>query len=233
MPQVFKLFRLQNFDSQIDQLIQQQKRIYTELEDDARIKQSRYELDEFNKILINQQKKLKNVEEKGKALQIKLEQNQSSLYGGRINNPKELTDLQQEAASLRNLIQAVEEDQLNLMIEVETSQQQHTNMQNSLNQLEHEFEARREELRGELDILTNQLDRLKEERLTIAKTTFEEDLKLYDSIRAKRGGIAVAVIVDQACSACGSTLSASLVHQAKSPNILAFCDTCGRILYSG
>lgn len=233
MPQVFKLYRLQQFDSQIDQVKQQQKTIQEELDDFTQINNIKLELEEINQNLKDQQKKIKNVEEQGKAIQIKLEHNQASLYGGKINNPKELTDLQQESVSLRKQLQAVENDQLDLMIEAETTQQQFDSLQSILTQLEKDFGTRRVELTEEFNNFVHQLARLQNERSTIANITPEEDLRYYELIRSKRGGIAVAKITDQACSACGSTLSATLVHQAKSPNTLALCDTCGRILYSG
>ncbi len=233
MSQVFKLYRLQQFDSQIDQLKQQQKSVEDELKDIRQINETKTKLDQTMQELQNQQKEIKKIEDQGKSIQIKLEQNQASLYGGRITNPKELQDLQQEAGALRKQFASVENEQLDLMIEADETQQIVNQYQNLLTQLETEFELRKNVLEIELVGLLEQQNRLQQERNTIASTTPAEDLKQYESIRIKRSGIAVAKISDFACSACGSTLSASQVHHAKSPTVIAFCDTCGRILYSG
>jgi uncharacterized protein len=232
MPQVFKLYRLQQFDSQMDQIKNQQSVIEKELKDLTLIDTARQKLEETTQLLKSQQKKITKVEEQGNVIRIKLEQNQASLYGGKINNPKELQDLQTEAISLRKQLTAIENEQLDLMIEAEATQQQVDTLQNNLTQIEQELETHHRQLARNLENFNSQQARLQEERSTIAKTTPEEDLKLYESIRKKRGGVAVAKIVDHACTACGATLSATLLHQAKSPNILAFCDTCNRILYS-
>jgi predicted nucleic acid-binding Zn-ribbon protein len=81
--------------------------------------------------------------------------------------------------------------------------------------------------------LNSEVSRLEGERLAAASSISPEDMRLYDQLRAQRRGIAVAKVTDRACSACGSTLNATLLQAAHSPSQIARCDTCGRILYSG
>mgnify|MGYP001113941824 CR=1 FL=1 len=49
----------------------------------------------------------------------KLKTNQDRLYSGRVKNPKELSNLQEEATALRRRLAELEDTQLELMIDVE------------------------------------------------------------------------------------------------------------------
>jgi hypothetical protein len=92
---------------------------------------------------------------------------------------------------------------------------------------------RNQNLLNERQHLLAEVERLQSECQATVATIPESDINLYNQLRQTRRGIAVAQVVDKNCSACGSTLSAALLHAAHSPNQLTRCDTCGRILYSG
>jgi predicted nucleic acid-binding Zn-ribbon protein len=88
-------------------------------------------------------------------------------------------------------------------------------------------------LRSEQTKLQAKAERLQEERSTDLGGIQKDDLKIYDHLRSKKGGLAVAKVQNKICSACGAELSASLAQAARSPSELAQCDNCKRILYSG
>ena len=166
-------------------------------------------------------------------VRIKLDQNQSSLYGGKITNPKELQDLQSEAAALRRQITKLEDEQLERMIEAEDYQSLLDNVAAILQTTELAKQKRDKLLDQENQALVAEINRLRTERETVAGTAPADELQLYEEIRKKKNGIAVAKVVDHSCSACGSSLNATLLQAAKSPNRIAFCETCSRILYAG
>ena len=81
--------------------------------------------------------------------------------------------------------------------------------------------------------ISDEVQRLQVERQAATSSVPEADLKLYNQLRQSRRGVAVARVTDTYCTACGSTLSAALLHAARSPNQITRCDSCGRILYTG
>jgi predicted nucleic acid-binding Zn-ribbon protein len=79
--------------------------------------------------------------------------------------------------------------------------------------------------------LKNDLDRFFIERNAVAGTIPPTELDLYDQLRRQRRGIAVAVIGDNSCGACGSTLSLAQIQSTRSSGQMTLCPSCGRILY--
>jgi predicted nucleic acid-binding Zn-ribbon protein len=86
-------------------------------------------------------------------------------------------------------------------------------------------------LRQEQEINGNELERFETEYNAASGSIPENDLVLYNQLRLKRRGVAVAVISDNACGACGSTLSRAQIQFARSPEHMLLCPSCGRILY--
>lgn len=233
MAQVFKLFRLQQLDSQIDHNRQQISHNKTQIQDLGEIARLRQNKAAIEQKLNNKQSIIKKADAELEMVRIKLEQNQSSLYGGKITNPKELQDLQSEAAALRRQISKLEDEQLERMIEAEEYQSQFETGEAVLRSAELEKQKRDQRLEEENQKLASEISRLQTERKTVAETTPADELQLYEEIRKKKKAIAVAKVTDQSCSACGSNLNAALLQAAKSPNRIAYCETCGRILYAG
>ena len=85
---------------------------------------------------------------------------------------------------------------------------------------------------GEKSRLQEEVRRLESERSVAVISVTAEDRELYDRMRTRGRGLAVASAAGKSCSACGSTLSAALYQSARSPSRITNCDTCGRILYA-
>lgn len=232
MAQVFKLYRIQQVDTKIDEINKRLVEIESEFKNDRRIVAAKNDLNYSYQKQTDKQKEIKNLENETAQFQIKLEQNQSSLYGGKITNPKELQDLQNESDSLRRKINDLEDKLIDLMIEVEEINEEVKNHLKVLEIEETEFTSKVSILLAEKNNYISELARYSSEREAIASTIPPDELFVYEGIRKKRKGIAVSKVVEQSCSACGSSLSSTLLHQAKSPSLVAFCETCGRILYA-
>ena len=87
-------------------------------------------------------------------------------------------------------------------------------------------------LNGEQMELTENVKRLESERMVTVNAVPADDRALYDRLRTKMRGVAVASAANRSCSACGTTFSAALYQAARSPAKISHCDTCGRILYA-
>ena len=58
------------------------------------------------------------------------------------------------------------------------------------------------------------------------------DLALYEDLRHRRGGRAVAVLTGELCQGCGVTLPTNQAQQARQGEALPLCSSCERILYA-
>ena len=101
MSQSFKLYRLQQIDTNIDQSKARINKIDTILNDDKILNLAENDLVRIGNNLEQSQKELRKAENVVQDHQLKIEQTESSLYGGMVKNPKELQDLQNEVERLK------------------------------------------------------------------------------------------------------------------------------------
>lgn len=233
MSQPFKLFRLQQIDSHIDQALGRLREIEVALNDKTALYEARQRNAEAEANLADARKILHRAEENVNAQRIKIEQTEAALYGGKVRNPKELQDLQNESAALKRYLDTLEERQLEALFAIEDLEAVFKERSIALSKIVADAEALDKKLNAEKANLTLELKRLESERQAAASTVTPEDLGLYEKLRQQRRGVAVARVNVNTCSACGSVISPSLLQAARSPNQLSRCDSCGRILYSG
>lgn len=233
MSQPFKLFRLQQIDSHIDHGLSRLRGIEAALSDKAALNEARQRYAEAEANLTEARKTLQRAEENVDAQRIKIEQTEAALYGGKVRNPKELQDLQNESAALKRYLETLEERQLEALFAVEDLEAVFKQRATALSLVAADAEALDRTLNTEQRSLKQELRRLESERQATASTITPEDLGLYEKLRQLRRGVAVAKVNLNTCSACGSVLNPALLQAARSPNQLSRCDSCGRILYSG
>jgi predicted nucleic acid-binding Zn-ribbon protein len=233
MSRPFKLYRLQQIDSQLDRMDKRLQEIEAALNEDEALQLATLRAKETDADMENARKLLHQAEAETRQQRLKIEQSEFSLYGGKIRNPKELQDLGNEVAALKRYLSVLEDRQLEAMLVEEEAAEQEQIAYRDLDKERARFAQQSKEMLEEKERLLKDVNRSKEERQAVASSIPEEDLDLYTQIRTKRHGIAVAMVTDNSCSACGSTLNAVLLHAARSPLKINCCDTCGRILYLG
>lgn len=233
MSQPFKLYRLQQIDSQLDHQRARVAEIDAALSHNESLEIALDEEAHAAQILQEARRGLHKAEEGVKAQRLKIEQTSATLYGGRVRNPKELQDMQNELASLKRFINVLEDRQLENMLAVEDAEATHNGASEKLKTVKADTDKQQSELTSEKNNLLTLILKEETERQAAAAALPPADLEIYDQLRRTRRGVAVAKVADKACSACGATLSAALLQMAASPNQLTRCNSCGRILYSG
>ena len=233
MSQPFKLFRLQQIDSQLDQVRSRLQEIEIALNRDEALRQAQQGAKETEESLKAGEKVLRSAEAEVKSQRLKIEQTEATLYGGKVRNPKELQDMQMEAAALKRYLTVLEDRQLEAMLALDEAEAENQAALEDLERVRAEIAQRNKDLTSEQAGLIQDVNRMEAERQAAVNGIPEEDLNLYETLRKQRRGIAVAKVSDKTCAACGSTLSSALLHAARSPNQLTRCERCGRILYAG
>lgn len=226
------LYRLQQVDSQIDQIQARLKVIRDILENDLELQTAARQFTSADNNYKDAQRALKQSEAEVEKQRIKIEQTESSLYGGRVHNPKELQDLQKEVASLKRYLEILEERELEAMLVIETSENESQEAKTRLDHVQSNRSDQNRDLTQESELLHKNLERLNTERQAVIGDLAQQKLSIYDLLRQQRRGIAVTTISDAACAACGTTLTPSQQQNARSTSQLFNCPSCGRILFA-
>ena len=226
------LYRLQQVDSQIDQIQARLKAIREMLENDLQLRNATERSTEAEGRHKEAERALKLSEAEVEKQRIKIEQTEASLYGGRVHNPKELQDLQKDVASLKRYLETLEERELEAMLVAETTEKELQTAKTNLEHVQNNLSDQNHGLTQESESLHKSLERLNTERQAVISDLAQKTMSVYNQLRQQRRGIAVTTISDAACSACGTTLTPSQQQSARSTSQLFHCPSCGRILYA-
>ena len=229
----FHLFQLQKIDLKIDTLTKRLGEIDRIRSDNSARMAIVQPLMAKTETLTNQKNVYADIDTRANAKKLKIEQSESSLYGGSIKNPKELQDLQSEIRSLKQSQSALEDEELQAMLEIEESEKEIASIEKTLQEFDARLNDQYSVLFAEENEKKTEIEKLRHERNAVLDQINPENLTLYQSLRKSKNGIALATIEDGCCTVCGSTLTPSDCQTAKSPMKMATCASCGRILYAG
>jgi uncharacterized protein len=232
MSHVLGIYRLQQVDSRIDQATARLDAIRVTLENNSDLQAARSALQKAETDVHEAEKALRATQAASEAQRIKLEQVEASLYGGRIQNPKELQDLQNDLASIKRYLATLEDAELESMLALETAREAHQQAGENFNQVESRVISQNSSLKGEQDSLLSNLENLKAERAATHRTINPDLLQKYEALRQKRHGLAVTTISDNACDACGAGLTPAQAQTVRVAAQMVECPSCGRILFS-
>ena len=226
------LHRLQQVDRQIDHARSQLDNIRQTLENDAELRESLKQLETAQVDHFHAHHALKNSEAEVEAQKIKIEQAESSLYGGRVQNPKELQDLQKDIVSLKKHLATLEERELEAMIKAEDTENNLQNTKTKLELIQARLGSEHKKLISDQSTWIIKLEQLAEEREATLAPIESVMLQIYENLRQQKKGVAIAEVSDGACGSCGATITTALQQNARSQKQLAHCPSCGRILYA-
>jgi predicted nucleic acid-binding Zn-ribbon protein len=155
---------------------------------------------------------------------------EKKLYAGTVKDPKELQNLDAELKSLREQVKRREDELLAILENVDAEETELRELQTNLDAIEGEWNANRERMTAEKTTLEPEADALKGTRETQAVDVDRRVLSLYDLLRKRRGGVAVAGIERGMCQGCRISLPVSILQRARTGNGIVQCVSCERIL---
>jgi predicted nucleic acid-binding Zn-ribbon protein len=226
------LYRLQQVDSQIDQIQARLRTIQQTLENDVELRAAKERLGTAEIKHKDAERSLKESELEVEKQRVKIEQTEASLYAGRVQNPKELQDLQKDVVSLKRHLGTLEERELEAMITAEGTEKDLQEARRALESVQANLKEQNRDLTRESETLYKALERLNSERHAVVTDIASQTLNTYEQLRKQKRGIAITTIADNSCEACGTTLTPSQQQTARSTSQLFHCPTCGRILYA-
>ncbi len=225
------LFELQNIDTQLDAFQAELAKIDSQIGQSGAVQNANQMVLSIQSEIELNQKELNLIIEEIERKKIKLAQSDSTLYSGKVQNPKELQDLQQEIQYLKNNISDLEDRQLNQMIKLEEIQKSHSSAKNSYTGIASQFETAQSQMAARKEVLRLDSERLHRKREVVLSSIESELISRYEVLRKRKNGLAIAVLENDACSACGTQLTPSERQEVHRPSKIFLCPTCGRILY--
>lgn len=227
------LYRLQQIDTRLDQVNSRLATIQAALENDAELKAARLRQQKAEAAVNDSERTLKQAENEAVSQRIKLEQAEASLYGGNIRNPKELQDLQNDVASLKRHLATLEDRQLEAMLALEDVRAALDSAKKEYLVTQGQVISKNASLNTEQNDLQKEAETLSAQRLAVLPVIDAQSLTHYDALRQQRRGLAVATISEDACDACGASLTRGHAQSVRFSQQIVNCPSCGRILFAG
>jgi len=224
-----QLYQLQELDFKIEQEEQSLNQKTGQLGVRDVLDRAQNRLDSEQKRLDELRHQHRDAEAEVDDLLSKISAIEEQLYGGKISNPKELSSLQHEVATMKAKSDQQENKALEIIDQVEAAEASLATATSEYKKLEEEWRRQQQLLTTEIEQLKKSLADLKTKRAQLAGQIDSPTLKLYEKIRQQKKQ-AVAKVEQGICRACRISLSASALQRARSGQPVQ-CGTCGRILY--
>lgn len=230
MSRATALLNLQAIDSELDVRRARLKAVDEMLSDSPEVRAAQQDVVAAQAQFTAARIALQSFELDNQAVSEKIAESEGRLYGGRVTNPKELRDLEMEVAALKRQRAAVEEQQLDALIQAETTEARFVVAQTDLQRAEAAAAKTAGNLLEERGQLHSRIERLEDEREAALASVAAEDQQLYERLRRTKNGRAVARLEDGVCAACGVAPSSSRIQSVRQGNELIRCGNCDRIL---
>jgi len=229
------LHRLQAMDLAADQLRLRQHEIEVRLADSAELDRLRSNLAAASEASQAAAGVVRSAHHVVQDQRHKLKETEQALYGGRVHSPKELTELQAEADSLKRHLDTLEDRYLEAMLSQDQATASERQSQLAVESMTANRSNQHAEMLTELGQIRDRLSDFELEREAALVSVFAEDREKYERLRARLGlgGIAVALLEEASCGACGLRVSAATEQLVRGGAELITCGQCGRVLYGG
>ena len=232
MTVVRQLFDLLGIDGEIERNSQSISTVESALADNHLLLKTQRAVEEAQATLKIQEAERRDLELIVGTSQDKAKQLESQLYGGTVRNPRELEDMQLELNLLREQQKQQEESLLLALEAADETELGLGNLETTLQEIQSTWQGEHERLLEERAQLQEALAQLEEKRQTQSSLVSAEHLNLYDSLRTKRQGQAVAKVERGLCQGCRISLPTRVVQQARTSQRPVQCPSCSRILFA-
>ncbi|HLK57438.1 MAG TPA: C4-type zinc ribbon domain-containing protein [Chthonomonadaceae bacterium] len=226
------LYTLQQLDSALDALKKQYAALDPGRAEEQMYREAKAAHDESDTDLHETTTALRDAELEQKTVEAKRADFEKKLYGGSIRVPKELQAMQEEVEMLGRQRGKLDEKILTLMDALEGTRAREAETRQTLAGAEETLRAVRAGYKQKAEQMQAQARELAAQRKQALDAVAPDLLRRYESLRAAKGGVAIAPLEDNnACGGCKMGLPSQLVQRVRAGATLEFCDNCGRILF--
>jgi len=225
------LHRVQELDSEIARREQALAGLDSGDSLEQAIETLRAELTELRQTQESADNESLNLELEVRTLQQRRDVFNTQLYSGRVSNPRQLADLQQEVEMLGREIRRVEDRMLELMETTESRRAQIAAREQQLAELEQLLDAVRARYAEVGGRLRAEMSELEVARQETAQRVSAPLLRRYEQIRGRSANIGVVKVTGTDCPGCHIALPSETLKQLKGGRSGLACDNCARLLF--
>jgi len=224
-----QLYKLQQVDTELQRRQQELKEVEDRLRDDKALIAAESEIAAQKGQLEDAKKKQKDSEWELEDLQEKVRKIDSKLYSGTTKDSKELVNLEKEVKSLKSQIRPKEDALLVLMSQVEEIESKVRITAEQIERLKREWDQRQETLGQRKSEVETVLTKLRGDRNILEQQIDPEAINTYERLRLTSGQSVVKVERGK-CQGCHITVPTSQWQKAKAGDLIQ-CTSCSKILY--
>ena len=231
MTGVKELFEFQQLESQASQA---SKRLTAM----AALLRERPELVAARRELVEQEKARDDVHAEQRSLEIDLETAKTRhdmleqrMMGNEVANPRDLGAVQREISHLDERQSSTEDLLLALLDKADETKQAVARQSAALSGLEDAWRESQADLLIEKKQIETEMPLTEQRVRKQAATLAVQARSVYDRLKKKKGGTAVARVEGGRCTGCRITLPITLIARARSGKDMVLCSSCGRVLY--
>ncbi|MFQ5987846.1 MAG: zinc ribbon domain-containing protein [Dehalococcoidia bacterium] len=226
-----QLYELQEVDLEIEAKGEALSRVESRLGEREALDEASASLSRERELLAELERSQRLGEGEVEDLRAKTALLEGRLYSGSVRNPKELTSLQEQVEHLKKRRRGQEDQLLDIMTEVEAVQQRVNSKSGELEGMEKSWREEQNSLSREQAELRAALATLEQRRKELIVRIDSVSLELYQTLRVKRQGRAVAKVERGMCQGCRIVLPMTELQRARMGEEIVQCSSCERILY--
>ena len=233
MVQAKGLVEFQEIDSHIESNKKRLAEVDSQLQETEELRAGRAELQRQRQKTHELQSRQHSTEMDVDQMQARISELDARVMGNQVVNPRDLPIIEKELGNLRQRQSALEDEVLALMEQVEKIQASLGRQEKVVAELTAGWEESQAHLLDEKGRIEAELPQWEERRQQFAASLDEPSRRLYERVKAKKGGQALARIEGGLCMGCRITLPSTLIQRARAGKEVVYCSSCGRILHSG
>ena len=190
----------------------------------------REEVDSIDQNLQNTRTEQQDLELESRSQTDKIRESEKNLMSGELHNPKELEALQASIDAMKGHRTDLENKSVDRLVMVDSLQVTLEEKQATLVEVEEKWTNRKTAIETEIDKRKKEYVYLKRAREQVAEALSSENLELYEHLRRRKNGVAVAQLEDEMCGACHTQVAVGILNNIRYSDELLSCPSCGRIL---
>ncbi len=233
MSTVQDIVTLQAFDNEVSAFRAALADVENRLQGDPDLDDARRTLHQAEASLANARKEQRRVDAEIQGLTAKIDPEEKRLYDGSVKNPKELTNIQTEVDGLKKHRGEFEDELLKVMSQLDGAERGLDAAKKAVGSLERRWESQHSELKLESVKLQDAIAVADKKRTQQKDTIPPRSLAVYEDLRRRKGGVAVARLLGGVCQSCRIMVPEGIRRKVFSPAILVQCPSCDRILSVG
>ncbi len=224
------LFALQETDHALDAAVARLEEVESQLGESEELTSARNWLEAASENVRRLKSIQSDLEFEADDVRAKVGTVEARLYSGEVTDSRELSDLDADLKSLKKNLQTREDAFLASLEQTEEGEAVASQAQSILSEIEARWQAAQSHLVAEKAGLEPEIERLRAIRGEQSGAADRASLSLYDLLRDRRDGSAVATVERGMCQGCRITLPRNIIQKARNPAALVQCVSCERIL---